>query len=77
MQDVKLCYQLHSLETRLHSLTAEDKEALEEESSQCTRLIDSLYRQAHQSVPSSVPQPLYTGVSEQEHSRQQRAYSCN
>lgn len=51
-------------------MTAEDKEALEEESAQCTQLTDSLYRQAQQSVPSSMPQPMYTGVSEQEPSRQ-------
>lgn len=69
MQDVEVCYQLHSLETRLHSLTAEDKEALEEESAQCTRLIDSLYRQASQSAPSPVPQATYTGTPEQEPSR--------
>lgn len=69
MQDAQLRHQLHSLEARLQSLTAEDKEALEEESAQCTRLIDSLYRQARQSAPSSVPQPMYTGVSEQEPSR--------
>lgn len=61
LQDSQLQAQLESLETRLQGLTGEDKEALEEESRQCTQLIDTLYRQAHQSAPSSVAEPVHTG----------------
>ena len=71
LQDAQLRHHLHTLEARLRRLTGEDKEALEEESAQCTQLIDSLYRQAQQSVPSSAPQPSHTGIPEQEPSGRQ------
>lgn len=71
LQDALLRHHLHSLEARLQGFTGEDKDALEEELAQCTQLIDTLYRQARQSVSSSVPQPLHSGVPEQEPSGRQ------
>lgn len=71
LQDAQLRHHLHSLEARLQGLIGEDKEALEEETAQCTQLIGSLYRHPHQSVSSPAPQPLHSGVPEQEPSGRQ------
>ena len=71
LQDALMRQHLHSLEARLQGFTGEDKDALEEESAQCTQLIDTLYRKAHQSVSSSAPQPLPGSAPEQEPSGRQ------
>ncbi len=65
LQDVQLQDQLQTLESRLQNLTGEDKEALEEESRQCTQLINDLYRQPHQSAPQSMAQSVQSGEPDQ------------
>ena len=63
VQDVQLQHQLQSLESRLHSLTGDDKAAVEDELVQCTQLIDQLYRKPQYSTQSSsTPEAQSTGT---------------